>query len=61
MILQILPNARQIMRNLYPAPAEIKDGHISAKLPADRPLVYYLTATDKRGVIVSTVHEVLGK
>ena len=42
-------------------PAEIKDGHISAKLPAERPLVYYLTATDKRGVIVSTVHEVLGK
>ena len=43
------------------APAEIKDSRISAKLPAERPLVYYLTVTDQRGLITSTVHEILAK
>lgn len=43
------------------APAEIKDSRISAKLPAERPLIYYLTVTDNRGVITGTVHEILAK
>jgi len=43
-------------------PAEIKDGHVSATLPADRPLVYYLAVTDKRGLEVSSPHaELPGK
>ena len=29
--------------------AEVKDGRVTAKLPADRPLVYYLAVTDERG------------
>jgi hypothetical protein len=38
------------------APAERKDGRASAKLPADRPLVYYLAVTDRRGLEVSAPH-----
>lgn len=30
-------------------------------LPKDRPLIYFLTATDERGAVVSTEHEVLEK
>ncbi|QJW97101.1 alpha/beta hydrolase family protein [Frigoriglobus tundricola] len=41
-------------------PAEIKDGVVSAKLPADRPLVYELAVTDDRGLEVSAPHAVLG-
>jgi dienelactone hydrolase len=41
------------------APAEVKDGRVSAKLPADRPLVYYLAVTDVRGLEVSSPHVVL--
>lgn len=48
-------------RTWMSAPAEIKDGRIVAKLPAERPLVYYLAVTDKRGLMVSTVHEILPK
>jgi hypothetical protein len=33
----------------------------AVSLPKDRPLIYFLTATDKRGAIVSTEHEVLEK
>jgi len=40
-------------------PAEIKDGRATAKLPADRPLVYFLAVTDKRGLEVSTPHAML--
>jgi hypothetical protein len=32
-----------------------------ATLPKDRPLIYFLTATDKRGAVVSTEHAVLEK
>ena len=39
--------------------AEVKDGVVSAKLPTDRPLVYYLAVTDERGVEVSAPHVVL--
>jgi hypothetical protein len=41
-------------------PAELKDGRVAAKLPADRPLVYYLAVTDGRGLEVSTPHAELG-
>ena len=40
-------------------PAEIKDGVVSAKLPADRPLVYELPVTDDRGLEVSAPHAIL--
>ena len=43
------------------ATAEIKDGRVRAKLPAERPLVYFLGVTDKRDVNVSTTHEVVAK
>lgn len=39
--------------------AEIKDGVVSAKLPADRPLVYELAVTDERGLEVTAPHAVL--
>jgi PhoPQ-activated pathogenicity-related protein len=38
------------------AAAEIKDGRVTAALPSDRPLVYYLAVTDKRGLEVSSPH-----
>jgi dienelactone hydrolase len=37
-------------------PAEVKDGRVSARLPAERPLVYYLSVTDARGPEVSAPH-----
>jgi hypothetical protein len=40
-------------------PAEVKDGVVSAKLPAARPLVYYLAVTDDRGLEVSAPHAIL--
>ena len=41
--------------------AEIKNGRVVANLPTDRPLVYFLAVTDKRGLNVSTEHVVLEK
>ncbi len=41
--------------------AEIKDRRVEAKLPSDRPLVFYLAVTDKRGLSVSTMHVILEK
>ncbi|MDB5311494.1 MAG: axeA 1 [Gemmataceae bacterium] len=38
------------------APGEITNGQVKAKLPADRPLVYYLAVTDERGLEVSAPH-----
>jgi len=38
-------------------PAEVGYGIISAHLPAQRPLVWFLSATDERGLRVSTEHE----
>ena len=42
-------------------PAEIQGGRVSAKLPGDRPLVYYLAVTDARGVEVSCRHQELAE
>jgi hypothetical protein len=41
-------------------PAEVKDGRATAKLPADRPLVYFLAVTDERGLEVSAPHAEAG-
>jgi dienelactone hydrolase len=38
------------------APAQVKDGRVTAKLPADRPLVYFLEVADGRGLEVTTPH-----
>jgi hypothetical protein len=38
------------------AGAELSAGKISARLPAERPLVCYLSVTDERGIRVSTAH-----
>jgi hypothetical protein len=46
-------------RNWQTVPAELKDGVVTAPLPAGRPLVCYLSVTDSRGVAVSTQHEEL--
>ncbi len=37
-------------------PAEMLNGKITAQLPHDRPLVFYLSVTDQRDVAVSTPH-----
>lgn len=39
--------------------ASLKDGQIVAQLPANLPLVCYLAATDERGAMVSTQHEIV--
>lgn len=38
------------------APADVKGNTVTATLPAERPLVYYLYVTDQRGLSVSTPH-----
>jgi dienelactone hydrolase len=43
-------------RDWKTVPAVVKDGQVIARLPADRPLVYYLGVTDARGLEVSTPH-----
>ena len=40
-------------------PATLADGVVRATLPSDRPLVFFLTVTDRRGATVSTEHAVL--
>jgi dienelactone hydrolase len=42
-------------------PASCEGSVVRAGLPPDRPLVYFLTVTDRRGATVSTEHEALGK
>jgi hypothetical protein len=44
-------------RHWETSPAEMDHGTISARLPARRPLVWYLSVTDERGVRVSTEHD----
>jgi hypothetical protein len=39
------------------APAEVGHGTVSAQLPTQRPLAWFLSATDERGLRVSTEHE----
>ncbi len=46
-------------RHWETAPAEMGNGAVSARLPAQRPLVWYLAVTDARGLRVSTEHEEL--
>ncbi|OWK46821.1 peptidase S9, prolyl oligopeptidase active site domain protein [Fimbriiglobus ruber] len=38
-------------------PADLTEGRVVAKLPAEHPLVYFLTVTDARGLEVSTAHD----
>jgi hypothetical protein len=42
-------------------PARIDGDRAVADLPATRPLVYFVTVTDKRKATVSTEHDVLGE
>ncbi len=41
------------------ADAAVAEGKVTAKLPAGRPLAYYVAVTDSRGLQVSTPHEIL--
>ncbi len=41
------------------APAEVVGTRVSARLPATRPVVFFLSITDKRGLSVSTPHQEL--
>jgi len=43
-------------RNWQTVDAELGDGTVSAELPDERPLVYYLSVTDRRQAMVSTQH-----
>jgi hypothetical protein len=40
-------------------PAKIETDAIEATLPEDRPIAFFLTATDNRGATVSTEHQEL--
>ncbi len=44
-------------RRWQTVPAELKGKTITARLPAQRPVVWYLSVTDERGLRVSTEHE----
>jgi len=46
-------------RKWHSEPAQVADGKVRAKLPAARPLVFFLTVTDRRGATVSTEHAAL--
>jgi len=48
-------------REWQSAEAELGDGVVSAELPPKRPLVYYLSVTDRRGAMVSTEHAELAQ
>lgn len=48
-------------RNWQTAPATVADGKVTATLPAERPLVYFLSVTDERGALVSAAHEELAE
>lgn len=37
-------------------PARVLDGKVEAELPAERPLVYFLNVTDRRGAVASSPH-----
>jgi hypothetical protein len=41
------------------APAELANGKVTAALPADLPLVCFVSVTDSRGLTVSTPHQEL--
>jgi dienelactone hydrolase len=42
-------------------PLKIEGDRVKAELPADRPLVYFVTLTDERKATVSSEHEKIGK
>jgi dienelactone hydrolase len=44
-------------RHWESAPAQVAHGIVSVRLPAQRPLVWFLSVTDERGLRVSTEHE----
>jgi hypothetical protein len=44
-------------RHWETVPATLKDHLIEARLPAQRPLVFYLSVTNDRGLRASTEHE----
>jgi len=46
-------------RKWHSVPARIKEQTITAELPEQRPLVYYLSVTDQRGLTVTTPHREL--
>jgi len=48
-------------RDWKSAPATIKDGRITAVLPTDRPIAFFLGVVDDRGLEVTTTHKVLEK
>ena len=48
-------------RDWKSAPATIKDGRITAILPTDRPIAFFLGVVDDRGLEVTTTHKVLEK
>jgi hypothetical protein len=39
--------------------AEVEQDRVTAKLPADRPIVYYFGVKDDRGLQTSAPHEIL--
>lgn len=39
--------------------AELRDGKVEAKLPGEKPIVYFLSVTDERGLQVSTPYELV--
>jgi hypothetical protein len=43
-------------RTWHSVDAKLAGTHVEADLPAERPLVYYLSVTDERGAMVSTEH-----
>ncbi len=46
-------------RTWHSVDAELAQGAVEAALPSERPLVYYLSVTDRRDAMVSTQHAVL--
>ena len=44
-------------RRWQAVPAELKGNTVTARLPGERPLVWFLSITDERGLRVSTEHE----
>lgn len=46
-------------RKWQSTPLTIKDNSIQATLPTDRPIVCFVSITDRRGAVVSTEHEVI--
>ena len=44
-------------RRWHTSPADLKDNTITARLPGQRPVVWFLSITDERGLRVSTEHE----